>query len=94
MAAPVPCRPYHRSTTGNIGPIGGLGSSPYLNKVVVGTGVASAVLTIYDGQDNTGTVVAVIDASAKGSYLFECNTKNGIFAVLSGGNADVTITAG
>ncbi len=89
-----PCRPYHRSATGNIGPIGGLGTATYLNKVVVGTGAASAVLTIYDGQSASGVVIAVIDASAKGSYLFECNTKDGLFAVLSGGNADVTITAG
>jgi hypothetical protein len=87
-------RPYHRSTTGNIGPIGGTGSFTHLGRVVVGTGVASAVLTVYDGQSASGTVVSVIDASAKGYYEFDAALKDGVFAVLSGGNADVTVLAG
>lgn len=60
-----------------------------LHCIVVGTGAASAVLTVTDGDTNA---VSTIDASAKGYYEF-CGTRchKGIKAVLSGGNANVTL---
>jgi hypothetical protein len=65
------------------------GSYMKLVAVVVGTGVASAIATITDG-DAGG--VSIIDASAKGYYEFKgalCH--KGIKLVLSGGNANVTL---
>ena len=66
------------------------GSYVKLHNVVVGTGAASAVATITDG-DSGG--VSIIDASAKGFYEFRgalCH--KGFKLVLSGGNANVTVT--
>lgn len=66
-------------------------SGAVLWTVNVGTGAASAVVTIYDGTSTSGTVVTTIDASAKGSYVFGRKCNNGIHVVLSGGNADITV---
>lgn len=58
-------------------------------RVVVGTGAASAVATITDGQSGA---VSIIDASAKGDYNFGgIKCKQGVKLVLSGGNANVTL---
>lgn len=59
--------------------------------VNVNTGATSAVLTIYNGTDANGDVVAVIDASAAGSFFYGVKCNDGIYAALSGGDADVTI---
>lgn len=65
----------------------------HLQKVNVCTGTASSVVTIYDGQASTATVVATIDASAKGSYDFGgIRLPNGLFVRMSGANSDVTIS--
>lgn len=61
-----------------------------LGNVVVGTGAASAVLTIT--ETTTSSVISVIDCSAKGFYEFEVLCQGGFTAILSGGNADVTVT--
>ncbi len=87
-------RAARRATTGNLGPFGGLGSWTYLKRIVIGTGAASAVATVYDGQTTSGTVLATIDASAKGFYDFDCVCKDGVLVVLSGGNADTTVIYG
>lgn len=85
-------RSAHLSATGHLGPFGGTGAGAKLKSVVVGTGAASGVVTVYDGQDNTGTVVAVIDATAFRYANFHGTwCKNGLYVVLSGGNADVTV---
>lgn len=80
-------RSIHLNAAANYGPAGGKGSFARLGNVEVTTSAAAAVITIYDGQDATGTVVAVIDASVKGHYAFDCLLKNGIFAVVSGSSA-------
>lgn len=72
--------------------IAGANGGATLGVVNVNKGVASAVLTIYDGTSTSGTVVAVIDASATGSYLYGARCNNGIHAVLATADADVTIT--
>jgi hypothetical protein len=87
-------RMYYIAAAGNLGPIGGPNSWTHLESVNIGTGVASGVFTIYDGQSASGTVVAVIDATAARYHEFDAVCKNGIFCVLSGGNAKVTVTAG
>lgn len=85
---------YHTATTATK-VLAGAGTSVTLIAVNVGTGAVSGVLTIYDGQDATGTVVATIDASAKGSYWFGgVRLPAGLYVALSGGNADVTVTFG
>ena len=87
-------RAQHLAATGTLGPIGGLSSWTYLERIVVGTGAASAVVSVYDGQSASGTKIATIDASAKGYYDFECVCKDGLTVVLSGGNADITVIYG
>lgn len=60
-----------------------------LHRVIVGTGAASAVATITDGQSGA---VSIIDASSKGDYNFGgALCKQGVKLVLSGGNANVTL---
>lgn len=89
-------RPYYIAATGNLGPIGGTGTGANLHRINVNTAAASAVVTVYDGQSASAPAVkkATIDASAKGFYDFAgAWFKNGIFCVLSGGNADVTVIA-
>jgi hypothetical protein len=71
-----------------------LNSWTRLAHINVGTAAASAVLTVYDGQSASGSVVASIDCSAVGRYEFDAVLKNGLFCVLSGGNARVTVSAG
>jgi hypothetical protein len=63
-----------------------------LGLINVNTGAASAVLTVYDNTAGSGTVVAIIDASVEGCYAYMAQCNTGIFAVLSGGNADCTIS--
>lgn len=71
--------------------VGGPGSAVTLGTVNVDTAAASAVLKIYDGTSASGTLVASIDASAKGSYTYLTRLPNGMFVDLSGGTADCTI---
>jgi hypothetical protein len=59
---------------------------------VVNKTASSAVLTVYHGVDNTGEVIAVIDAStAIGSLWYGVYCPNGIYYALTGGNADITL---
>lgn len=63
-----------------------------LNKVVVNNTGSAWVITIYDGVDNTGTVVAALSASNGGNYDFECTLTKGLYVVTSGTTAgDCTI---
>lgn len=76
------------SATGNLS-VGPKGTT--LVGVTVNTGAASAVLTIYDNTAGSGTKIATIDASATGNFSYFVRCKTGCYAVLSGGNADVTV---
>lgn len=80
----------HISAAGNLSVAPADGGAA-LWSVSVNKGATSAVFTVYDGIDNTGTVVAVIDASAVCNPWYGVYCKNGIFCVLSGGDADVTV---
>lgn len=58
----------------------------------VNTGAPSAVLRIYDEVSAVAAaLIATIDCSAANSWWYGCLMPKGITAVLSGGNADVTI---
>jgi hypothetical protein len=75
--------------------VGGSNSSTRLWSIVVNTGAASAVATVYDGTAATGRKIATIDASASKSLNYGgAICKDGVTLVLSGGNADVTVNAG
>ena len=67
-------------------------SHAVLHRVNVNSATASAVVEIYDGQSTTGTKVARIDASAKGTYEYAIRCENGVYAVMTGAVSDVTIT--
>jgi hypothetical protein len=62
--------------------------------ISINTTAASGSLTVYDGIDATGTVMAVIDASKSslGAGFSPWRFVNGLFVVLNG-NADITIVA-
>lgn len=67
------------------------GPTVRLHAVIVGTGAASATVTIYNNTSATGDVVTLIDAS--GDYYFDFGglVLSNMHAVLAGGNAKVTI---
>lgn len=68
------------------------GARTTLRQINVGTGAASAVVTVYNGDATSDPVVAKIDASAAGQYPFgDVQLPDGLFAKLTGGNADVTV---
>jgi hypothetical protein len=50
------------------------------------------VLTIYDSLAGSGEVIAIIDASGEGCYAYMRRCSRGLYAVLSGGDADCTIS--
>jgi len=62
-----------------------------LISVVVNTGAASAVATVYDSLSGAGTKVATIDASAVNTFFYGVRCHSGLTVVTSGGNADVTV---
>jgi len=67
-----------------------------LSSVTINTkGATGNTLTIYDGVDATGAVIAVIDTtSALGTFLFDILALTGLFAVLASGTAaDITIAS-
>ena len=59
--------------------------------VNVNTALASAVFTIYDNTTGAGTKIATIDASTGGTRIFAAKAKIGLYGVLSGANADITV---
>lgn len=63
-----------------------------LNRVVVGTGAASAVLTVYDGTSTSDPVVAAVNAAAIDNADFGGLGLSNMHVALTGGNAKVTIT--
>ena len=74
---------------------GAANSHQVLHAVNINTRVASAVLTCYDGTSTNGTKIATIDCSSTGpagGLIYDVRCKNGFYAVMTGGNADVTIT--
>lgn len=86
----VPARAQHLAATGTI-TVDATGAHAALRTLIVGTGAASATVTVADRQASPVTV-AVIDASAKGYYDFgDCLLSGGFTVVLAGGNADVTV---
>lgn len=72
----------------------GVGGATELVAVNVNTAASAAgSVTILDGTTSTGTSVAVIDTSAKGSYFYDgIRLVNGLYAVFAGTAADVTIS--
>lgn len=82
-------RKFHISATGSALILANQGNVAAVN---VNTGASSAVLTLYDGLDNTGNVAAVIDASSSCSKVYLVHFHTGIYYTLAGGNADITIS--
>lgn len=77
------------STAGNLSVAPGAGE---LWSVNINTGAAGAVLKIYNNTSAVaGDLIATIDASATACFWYGIYCPKGIFAVLSVGNADVTI---
>lgn len=66
-----------------------------LGSVIVNTGAASAVLTVYNNAAGSGDTIAVIDCGAATGNPRDYNVfcPNGLTVVQSGGSADITITS-
>lgn len=70
-----------------------IGFGQFVSVTVNQKGVTGNLLTVYDGVDAGGTVVAIIDtATALGTFLYDVVLKDGLFVALAGGAAaDLTI---
>lgn len=62
-----------------------------LKRVIVGTGAASAVVTVYNGTTTGGDVVAVINAAAIDNVDFAGLHLENMHVKLTAGNAKVTV---
>lgn len=62
--------------------------------VNVNTPLPSAVFKIYDSLTGAGTLLATIDASTGGTRVFGVTCTTGLYGVLSGANADITVGTG
>lgn len=63
-----------------------------LIQVVVNTGAASAVATVYDGlATSNATELAVIDCSAVNNFFYGISFQYGILVVTSGANPEITV---
>lgn len=87
-----PKRIAYLSTVSHVGPFGGSNSGCFLHKIVVGKATSTAVITVYDGQDNTGTVVATIDGGTLATHHFDgAWLKNGLYVAQTTAAADVSV---
>lgn len=69
---------------------GGAGADARLVSIIVGTGAASAVVTVTDAT--SGATVATIAAANQGQYWFgHARIPGGLKVALTGGNALVTV---
>lgn len=76
------------------------GSAGFLHAInitrsdMTGTGM---LFTIYDNSAGSGTVIAVLDPTSKGSFIFDCECTFGITGKLSGtgaaGSMDITFSS-
>lgn len=84
-------RSYSINTVGNLAVTAGYGE---LWSVNVNTGVATATLKIYNNTSAVAAdLIATIDCSVVGSYWYGVICAKGIFCVLAGANADITVGA-
>lgn len=85
--------PLHISANGSYAPAQA-NSKILLTVTVNALGSGGNRLTVYNGTDATGVVVAIIDVeSALGSFLYDIVCTAGLFFVLATGvAADLTIT--
>ncbi|MFM0428197.1 hypothetical protein PQQ75_04205 [Paraburkholderia aspalathi] len=67
----------------------GIGS---LGGVVVGTGAAGATITLYDGTNTSGTLIAVLSAAAPVPLTFGVSFFTGLYVVVAGGSPNVTVS--
>jgi len=91
MTMPV-YTPYHYDTVGNKEDI--CSGAGVLGRVVINTPKAAATVTVYNGATvGGGTVIAIIDASVIGTYIYDADCAAGISLTLSDGDLDVTVLA-
>lgn len=72
--------------------LGGPGVAVLLNDVIVGTGAASAVCTVYKGTSASGTKIATIDATAANMFEIDTTVLGGVFVTVTGGAAKCSIS--
>jgi len=62
--------------------------------IVVGTGTATSVVTVYDGVDTNGAVRALINAATAGSYdFFGARFSKGLYVKMTTAAAKVSVVS-
>lgn len=67
-------------------------SACWLDKLIINTGAASAVVTLYDGTVAAGTLIGTFQGVTSIVYPLDINCKRGLSLVVAAGAADVTVT--
>lgn len=67
------------------------GPGGVLHTVCVNTGSSGATLTLHDGTDSSGAVIAVISAAAPLCLTYDAGLVTGLYAAVSG-TLDATLT--
>jgi hypothetical protein len=82
------CKSTHLSAAGSTAITAGI-----FFGLTVNTGAAGATVTLYDGIDNTGTIIGVYSAAAVSELLAPmvgCALTKGLYAVVTG-TPDITL---
>jgi hypothetical protein len=93
---PVPVVPYPRwgaynNAAGTTG-YQVVSGSGIFHGISVNTAGTTTTATFYDGTDNTGTKLATVDTTSKGSIFYDAGFITGLFVIISVTTpADVTI---
>ncbi len=81
------------------GKVSGTGGGAILHSVSINTEgtstLGSSTVTIYNGTSTTGTKVATLDCSLDSlsrTLIYDLRMANGVYAVMTGISADVTIS--
>lgn len=65
----------------------------YLHSITVNTAGTTSTATVYDNTTNSGTKIATIDTTAKGTLTYDLAFSTGLTIVTAGGAAgDLTVT--
>lgn len=79
----------HLDATGTVN----ITSGPGVLHTVVCNEPGGPTVTLYDGENGTGPVIAALGASVVGTFLYDLAFTGGLSAVVAGpGGLDVTIT--
>jgi len=84
-------RPYHVTASGAVI---AAGTAITLNVLNVNKAVSGGTASLYNGKDNTGTLVGIVALDSVNSFFYdECFFDAGLYIALSGASPDLTVSA-